>query len=293
MSQIAQILKNKSLINSTTFFKIYARLSDNERTVKAGRYQIEPDMTPAGILNFLAHPTNGEISFTIPEGFTIYEIEEKLNKEGLITAGAFIEAAKNPTDAQLTAYPFLTKGASLEGFLFPDTYLVFAQGFTPNELIEKMLSNFEKRVHEGGVLHISAVKSDTIDQIIMASILEKEVRSQEDLALVSGLLWNRIGKEWPLQVDASILYEREISANSADVSRELSLSDLKKNSPYNTYTKLGFPPTPICNPGLATIKAAANPIESEFWFYLTDAKGKAHFARTNAEHEKNKDLFLR
>lgn len=291
MNKIAQILKDKSLINSTTFFKIHARLSDNERTVKAGRYQIEPDVTPAGILEFLAHPTNGEISVTIPEGYTIFEIDEKLTKQGLISEGAFIEAAKNPTDEIRTFYKFLPKEASLEGYLFPDTYLVFAQGFTPNELIEKMLNNFKKRIIDSGI--IDEKDTELSNTIIMASILEKEIRLPEDMPIAAGLLLKRVAEGWPLQVDASILYERELKANSADVSRSLTRSDFTTNSPYNTYAHLGLTPGPIGNPGLDTIQAVANPQSTEFWFYITDAQGKAHFARTNAEHEKNKDLFLR
>lgn len=289
MSQIAQILKEKSLINSTTFFKIHARLSNSERTVKAGRYQIEPDMTPAGILEFLAHPTNGEISVTIPEGYTIFEIDEKLNKQGLITAGIFIEAAKKPSAEIRTQYTFLPKDATLEGYLFPDTYLVFAQGFTPNELIQKMLNNFKKRVIDSGVF----TTENLADSITMASILEKEIRNTEDMPIAAGLLLKRVKEGWPLQVDASILYQRELDENSADVSRALTRSDFATNSPYNTYAHLGLPPGPIGNPGINTIKAVAAPEESDFWFYITDAQGKAHFARTNTEHEKNKDFFLR
>lgn len=290
-TQIAQILKDKSLINSTTFFKIHARLSDSDRAVKSGRYSIEPNLTPAQVLQFLTAPTSGEISITIPEGYTIFEIDEKLTDNGLINEGDFIAVALTPSAELRTAYDFIPQDSSLEGFLFPDTYLVFAQGFTAQELVEKMLNNFKKRIIDS---EIFTQKNDhsLIEVVSMAAILEKEIRLKEDLPIASGLLWKRIQESWPLQVDASVLYERELAAKSATVSRKLSLGDLKKDSPYNTYTRLGLPPGPIGNPGLANIKAAINPETSEFWFYLTDSNGKAHFAKTNAEHEQNKVKWL-
>ncbi len=290
-TQIAQILKDKSLINSTTFFKIHARLTGADRTVKSGRYSIEPNLTPAQILTFLTAPTSGEISITIPEGYTLFEIDEKLADNGFINEGDFTSLALNPSAELRAAYDFIPKDASLEGFLFPDTYLVFAQGFTSQELIEKMLNNFKKRVIDSDIY--TAKGEHSLSEIVsMAAILEKEIRLQEDLPIASGLLWKRINEGWPLQVDASVLYERELKAKSAMVSRKLSLGDLKKDSPYNTYTRLGLPPGPIGNPGLANIKAAMNPEASEFWFYLTDANGKARFAKTNAEHEQNKVKYL-
>lgn len=298
LSTVSDILKEKSLINSTTFFKVHARLLNVDRTIKAGRYQIPPHQSPTQILTFLTQESNGEISITIPEGFTIYEIDEKLALDGFINPGTFIAGAQNPSEELKEKYPFIEKARSLEGFLFPDTYLVFAQGFMPDSLIEKMLDNFKKKVIDSNVFNGAkdyslTEKRSAYEILIMASLLEKEVRISEDFTIVSGLLWKRIAHEWPLQVDASVLYERELQAGSANVSRRLTRTDLQKDSPYNTYTQLGLPPGPIDNPGMRSIKAAANPQDSEYWFYITDPQGNAHYARTNEEHEKNKTLFLR
>lgn len=145
----------------------------------------------------------------------------------LLHPETFIAAATHPSEKILAANPYIPADVSLEGFLFPDTYLVFANGFTSEELIAKMVATFKKRATEAG---LNLDDKELYRKVIMASILEKEV-TNEDLSTVAGLLYKRIENGWPLQVDASILYEREMKAQSANVSRKLSRGGFQRKQP--------------------------------------------------------------
>lgn len=264
-------LKENGLIRNEMFFKYYADLTGLDTEVKAGRFRLDPPLTPARVLHLLTNPENEEIAITIPEGNTIFDIDEKLTEKGIIEDGAFIAWAKS-------------QPKPVEGYLFPDTYFIFSKNFDPADLGQKMLANFEMKVREG--LKEDFIKSSRSieDIIIMASILEKEVRTKEDYPIVSGILWKRLDNGWPLQTDATLLYGKKDRTITPEV--------LEEDSPYNTYTRKDLPETPIGNPGLMTIRATLNPIDSPYWFYLTDEDGKVIYAKTNEEHDANKRKFL-
>lgn len=206
-------------------------------------------------------PDKIEIAVTIPEGFGVREIDERLTDMGLITAGKFTTAA-----------------LQYEGFLFPDTYNVYNSNFKPEDLIKKMQDNFVKKITPEFLAEIKKQKRELKEIITMASILEKEVKTEADMPIVAGILWKRLNKNWPLQADATLIYGGS--------------KELKEDNPYNTYKYKGLPPTPIGNPGIATIRAAIFPQESKYWFYLTDREGQVHYAVSNEEQNKNRRKFL-
>lgn len=210
-----------------------------------------------------------EITVTIPEGLNARQIGDLLKKNGLFDGDKFVSAAEKE-----------------EGFLFPDTYR-FYKDAKPADVISKMEENFDKKITPEILAEISAQKKSLKDIIIMASILEEEVKSTEDRKIVAGILWKRIDRRMGLNVDAALTYVL------GKTSAELTAGDLKYDSPYNTYLYRGLPPTPISNPGLDTIKAATNPIASKYFYYLTDKEGAVHYAVTLEEHALNKFKYLR
>ena len=198
--------------------------------------------------------------------------ERFIDKDLLVKELCDLFSADNPN---FNKEKFLKLAEGKEGYLFPDTYF-FTNKETPEEIINKMQDNF--KVKAGDVQK---------DILIMASIIEKEARKPEDRKIISGILWKRIKEGMPLQVDAvfDYLLDKESS--------EITQADLKMDSPYNTYKHKGLPPTPICNPGLDAIEAAENPVDSKFWYYLSDKTGVTHFARTFEEHKQNKFRYLK
>jgi len=171
-----------------------------------------------------------------------------------------------------------------EGYLFPDTY-IFPAGATEEDVIKEMEENFAKRILPLQT-QIRDFKRPLKDVLIMASLVEGEVRTTETRRQVSGILWKRLQLGMPLQVDAVFPYI--IGKNTFEVTTD----DLKIDSPYNTYLYVGLPPGPINNPGLDAITAAITPTPSNFLYYLTDLAGQIHYAATHAEHLINRAKYL-
>jgi len=281
VSDIADELEEKSVINSSWAFNWYARIHDLDTNIISGRFLLNPSMTVPEILSKISTPSESEAILTIQEGLTIKDIDKKLLDMGLIKEGDFITAAKNFKDYD--SYKFLPKKtntdssltALLEGYIFPDTYFLEPVNFDPNDLIYKALNNFSKKTKDLKI---------TNDVIIMASIIEKEIRTENDRPIVAGVLWKRLNSSWKLDADATLLYTK------AD--NKITTADLNSDSPYNTRKFKGLPPTPICNPSIESIKASLNPIQSDYWFYLTAKDGTVIYAKTNEEHNTNKTKYL-
>jgi len=281
---IVSDLKEKGLVKNEALIKLYARTFGIDKKIKAGRFRLDSNLSPVATLNFLVDPEHGEISITIPEGSSIFDIDAKLTALSIIQKNDFINWAIN---ASTQDFPFIPNNGNVprtEGYLFPDTYFIFAKNFRPEDLGNAMLRNFDKKVVEGLTEDIKNSKRSLNEIIIMASILEREVQTEEDCAVVAGMLWKRLDNKWPLQVDATLLYGK------AD--RSILSGDLQRDGSHNTYTRQGLPATPIGNPGLKTIRAAIHPVDSPYWFYLNAKDGKTIYAKTNKEHAENKIKFL-
>ena len=238
--QIGFDLKQKALIRNSTLFKMYIQFSGLSSSIQAGDYRLSPSLNLFQIVDQLAKKPL-EIKVTIPEGFNREEIATKFAKS-LGQNQSFIDQ-------------FLVESEDYEGYLFPDTYLI-SNTATPEAVIAKMRMNFDLRVDS---------LNPTREQIILASIIEKETKSVEERPIVAGILNNRLKVGMPLQVDVAPI----------------------------TYKEKGLPDAPIANPGLVSIKAAVNPSETDFWYYLHDPSGKIHYARTLEEQNRNINEFLR
>ena len=226
---------------------------------------------------------NKERSITIIEGWTVSDIANYLDNQGVASSSDFLEAVK--LDNWKDKYDFLknAKGETVEGFLFPDTYRIFKDA-TVDSIIAKMLDNFDHKFTDS--MRGDAVSQNkSIFQIVtMASIIEKETKFSSDRSMVSGIFWKRIADGMGLQSDATVSYALGKASLSGD--------DLKTDSPYNTYLYRGLPLGPISNPGLSSIKAALDPTVNDYYYFVTDKSGKAYFAKTFEEHKKNIQKYL-
>lgn len=287
---VAQNLHEKKLISNSRYFYKYIKNADTAEKIVAGGFMLSPSMTIPEIAATIIDASKSQYVLTVPEGFSVKNIDARLTEMELVKSGEFISAVKNFKD--YAAYNFLNKNTlqkldlPLEGYLFPDTYFLSPDNFSSENLIKKMLDNFNKKLTPEMRSSI-AQKNKTIHQIIiMASILEKEGYTMQDFEMISGILWKRLAYNWLLDADATILY---ITGK-----KTISSADLKIDSPYNTRRRHGLPAGPISNPGLNAILASIKPKSSPYWYYLAEPKElKIIYAKTNEEQNLNIAKYLK
>ncbi len=258
--KIGQILYDNNLIRSPRVFQLYVRL--NNISLQAGDYSLTPAKLPE-IAQSLTKGKENEIRLTIPEGYRREQIAELLVQK-----------------LGLNAAEFLSATTELEGYLFPDTYS-FSEGSTVSDVVARLEQNFETKARD---LNLSR------EDVILASIVEREALTVAEKPVVAGILKNRLADGWALEVDATIQY---IMGKPGDWWPTPLLGDRARKSAYNTYLNRGLPPGPIGNPGLVSLKAVKNPEKTEYYFYLHDKTGAIHYATTNAEHEANIAKYIR
>jgi len=276
--QTAKELQRLGIIDSSIGYSYYIALFDGDANFpKPGVYRIPVHTSYRTIARMLKlGPPRDEVKITVPEGWTIDAINA-------ILAPYKAEIPKNIPDALRLDYSFLSalpKSASLEGYLFPETYFVYADQL-PQSLITKQLGEFATRAP--GIEAEATKQGRTLrDVVILASIIEKEVSKPEDRAIVASIFLNRLKDGMALQSDATVNY-----ITHAGRARP-TLDDLKADSPYNTYAYKGLPPGPISNPGDTALQAALHPAQTDFRYFLTDDAGKTYFGRTFEEHQQNR-----
>lgn len=293
LKQIADNLRTNNLISSSFYFRYLAwRRNLN---VRAGEYLISPAFSTREILKILSsgQALSGDKNITLIEGWDIKDMAEYLGKNRLAGANDFLKQAQAPLSAWKLSFvkpDFLAdapKSASLEGYLFPDTYRIAADA-SAERIINKMLGNFNKKLTPQMRSDILARKKTIYEIITMASILEKEVRTPSDMKIVSGIFWDRLDFGMPLQSDATLSYAL------GDKIGGHSIEQTKLDLPYNTYKYRGLPPGPISNPGLNAITAAIYPQKTDYVYFLSDPQtGKTIFSRSLNEHNANKNKYLR
>jgi len=290
VKQISRYLENDDLIRNSFYFELYVWKEGLTKKLQAGEYLFRPNMTIEEIVDALVQGkvVSNELQVTIPEGLTVREIELKLVEADLVKEGglAIFSAASEYRDI----YEFLkdlSEGVGLEGFLFPDTYNLY-KDTTPKEILEKMLDNFDQKLTAQMRLDIKNQNKSIYEVVIMASLLEKEVRTYEDRRIVAGIFWKRLKNNYPLESCATIAY-----VLGTDKWR-YSYEDTRIKSPYNTYINIGLPLGPICNPGLTSIKAAIYPEGSDYHYFLTRPDtGQTVFSKTLKEHNINKAKYFK
>lgn len=269
VSAVAQRLENQNVLPSAFLFRIISRAFFADGFV-AGAYTISLRDSLFSIAHNMANgiTKTKPLVLTIPEGATVEEIGKRVSMVlPLIKADIFVHDAEK-----------------YEGYLFPETYYV-TQQTTEAEVVEKMQTEFASRTKKYQET-AEQQKKKWSDVIILASIIEKEGKSETDRRMIATILERRLAIGMALQVDATFLYTHNKG------SAELTLDEMRDDSPYNTYTRPGLPVGPICNPGIESIDAVLNPTPNQYLYYLTGSDGKMHYAKTFAEHVENKKLYL-
>jgi len=290
VASISSRLKQENFIYSDLLFRFYLKMVNKAQDIKAGYYLLPARTSMKNIVQLI---TDNHISingnFLIKEGETLKEIENNLHQKGILDSSQ--KLADSKLNDFVFSYPVLFRGASLnnslEGYFFPDSYHL-PQGLKEKEIIDAFLNNFSQKLTQQELLNINN-SHNFYENIIIASLLEKEVLTEIDKRMVADILWRRIEAGMPLQVDATICYAQ----NQSFIDCQLTLEAFKIDSPYNTYLYKGLPPTPICNPGLESIKAALNPLPNQSWYYLSDRKtGKTIYSQTFEGHKAAKAKYL-
>jgi len=292
VAQVGALLEEKGLIRSLSAFKLYMKLSGAEAGVQAGTFIFRPNMNVEEIVNVLRSGKSEEVSLTIPEGWTVADIDALLASKGLAESGAVLDCLQHCDFSSFDFLPSASKilaprGGRLEGYLFPETYFVNEAEFVPKFFLERLLGTFRARVVQEHKDEIAASGHSLSEIITMASLVEAETRTDAERPIVAGILWKRLAQGMPLGVDATVRYILE------KPTEPITQSDLETKSPYNTRKVKGLPPGPIESPGLSSILAALKPQDSPYWYYLHDGKGVIHYAVTNEEHNENRRKYLR
>lgn len=264
--EISRNLKIQGLIRDQIVFFLYARFNGIDKKIQAGDFRINPSMKATEIAENLTHGTL-DIWVTIPEGKRAEEIADLLKEK----MPQFEESWR----AQLREN---------EGYLFPDTYLL-PRGADADLVISILKNTFEQRYNTLDTSKSTLTKNQIV---IVASLIEREAKRDEDRKLVASVILNRLSIGMKLDLDASIQYALGYQEDEKRWwKKSLTFEDLKLNSPYNTYRVNGLPPTPISNPGLASLEAVVNPATTDYLFYISDSKGINRYAKDLEGHNAN------
>lgn len=284
---IARHLETEGMIEHRVFFLYYFWKEKLRGKVIAGEYIIAPHMTVPEIARMMTEGLvhDASVRLTFPEGWTSVKMAERLAINGF-SKDEFLSLVQNPPRALTDQFAFTqhwSADRSLEGYLFPDTYQ-FRRDASAEDIVATFLANFEKKVFEEIADDVRKQNMSLHDVVTLASIVEGEVRTEEDRKIVSGVFQNRLESGQALQSDATIKYILGTSKI------QHSVEETRVTSPYNTYVHAGLPPGPIGNPGLVSIEAALFPTDTDYVYFLSNPEtGETFYARTFEEHKKNKD----
>ncbi len=279
--QVAQLLEEKGLIRSKEVFSLLAWYRKEAALIKAGEYKLSPSMPPQKILEILVSGQVVQHLITIPEGYNMFQIADLLQRAKLAQKKEFLSVC---TDKTFLSKLGINWEESAEGYLFPDSYFL-PKSVSARDIAKNFISRFwdiwkgnglDKRANELGL---------TIHQVVtLASIVELEAAVQEEKPIIASVFWNRLKRGMPLQADPTVKYgimiERKIKK------KRLSWKDLRKATPYNTYTQYGLPKGPICNPGLISLKAVLYPQKTDYLYFVSKGNRTHYFSKTLKEHNR-------
>lgn len=289
---IAKDLEEQGIITSVFFFKVYTKLSDS--ILQAGTFELTQGMNLRSVVRELGYAKAEEVEVTIPEGYTLAQIGDVIVEAMPEIETADWESVVSGQDLRLLAGIEILNGISsdqgLEGYLFPDTYR-FRADANAATVAETMVLTLMRRLAQNDI----TIPRNLIfeggltfhEMITLASIVEREVRSPEDMKLVAGIFYTRMKIGMALQADSTVNYVTGKSDTA------ISLEDSRVDSLYNTYRNLGLPPGPISNPGMNAILAVLHPTDSDYLYFLTTDEGEVIYAKTFNEHVTNKYQYLK
>lgn len=275
---MAQQLQKAGIIRSQ--YALEAMKLVHGGALKAGEYRFDHPVTLIEIYKRLRKGDVYTRTLVIKEGFNIFDIAQAVEAAGLGSHTDFLAAEKANT-ALIAKWS--ANATSLEGYLFPDTYR-FSRHASSTNILATMVKRFDQQIGRlGGV-----DRTDISRLVTMASLVEREVHIDSERPIVAGVFENRLAANMPLQTDPAVVYASQLRGTWTGAIHQ---SELHADSPYNTYLHPGLPPGPICNPGLAALKAALHPAQTDFLYFVADANGATKFSRTIQEHNQNVSAY--
>ncbi len=273
-------LHRLGLVGSPLCFRVMARITALDHRVKAGEYRLSASMSPEAILEKLA---SGEValhSLVIPEGYTMQQIAEAIDRSGISDGRAFLAAATDPA----VCTRFQVPARTLEGYLFPDTYW-FPKNTPAMTIVQTMVQRFRARMTPAMLEQAARLGMSLHEIVTLASMIEKETGVDTERSLVSSVFHNRLKRGMRLESDPTAVY------GITDPSKGITREHLQTNTPYNTYRISGLPQGPIANPGLAALMASLYPAQTDYLYFVARDEKTHRFSRTWAEHEKAVEAY--
>lgn len=275
-NQIVEIKKGQSIskslkelpVSEEFLFKLYLKFKNQGKNIKAGYYELKGEYSIITLVELLESGKEKLYRFTIPEGYSLEQIADKLAAEGKISKEKFYEELNNVKD-----FPYPVPNGNFEGYFYPETYN-FSEYFKEREIIKTILGEFLKKFPPEKYPD----KEEFYKKLIMASIIEKEAVKSDEKPVIASAFYNRMRKGMTLSSDATVNYVFGYAK------RRIYYKDLAVESPYNTYKYKGLPPAPIANPDIKSVEAAYNPADTDYLFFVAKGDGYHYFSRTYAEH---------
>ncbi len=275
---ISRILASQGVVRSRWVFEGLSR-ERSRRTLEAGEYFFDRPVTSLQVFDALA---NGRVlvrELVVPEGYSMFDVADLVEREGFTTRDDFLAAARDPA----FVHDLAPQAPSSEGFLFPATY-EFPRHPSGHDIVDAMVKHFRQEWSTLAAEQPNASGLPLEQVVTMASLVERETPKPEERPLVAGVFANRLRRGLPLQCDPTVVYSLELAGT---YSGTLSAQDLPVDSPYNTYRHTGLPPGPIANPGEASLRAALAPATTDYLYFVADTEGGHFFSTTLAEHNRN------
>ncbi|HVB33166.1 MAG TPA: endolytic transglycosylase MltG [Patescibacteria group bacterium] len=276
--EIGKQFEQAGVVRSAMAFELWSRLHPREK-LEAGEYRFDQAMTPPQVFEMVAQGRVWTVTLTVPEGWTMFDIADAVERDGLANRTAFLRAARDTSLIHNLAPDVPT----LEGFLFPATYQ-FPHRTTAQAVAREMVARFRQawaNLTRNGALPPSL----TPEQVVtLASLVEEETPNPAEKPIIAGVFMNRLRLGYPLECDPSVVYALKLAGRYQG---QLHAPEMGFHSPYNTYLHYGLPPGPIGNPGMASLKAALEPAHTGYLYFVADGRGGHAFSRTLAEHRRN------
>jgi UPF0755 protein len=286
---ISQRLQDAGLIRNADSFRVLLRIQGVDKQLEAGTYRLRRNMTVGEIIAALQHGRPPSITVTIPEGRRVEEIATLLEAEGLVDSREFLRLVQAGEGFDFSLLRDRPDGASLEGYLFPDTYQI-PTSWSATQVVELLVGTLDQRFTPEMRQQAAERKLTLHEVITLASIVEREAAVASERPVIASVFLNRLAEGMKLDADPTVQYALGYDDKQRTWWRTLLLDDLQYSSPYNTYANAGLPPGPICNPGLDSIQAVLQPADTQYLYFVANSvagDGSHVFARTFEEHQRN------
>lgn len=284
-ASIGEMLYEKGLVRGPDVVTIYARLNNVDQKLKPGRYILNRGQSVPEIVGVLVAGSQDRIKITVPEGYSLSQLEDMLARKGLVDRERFRVLISEKDRHKNQFIKNIPPGEGLEGYLFPDTYHI-GGGTTDEEIVGMMLDRFEAEIKSLDYERKALEKNLTLHEAVtVASMIEGEAAVNEERQVIAGVIYNRLRMGMPLQIDATVKYAL------GGQPQKIYYKDLEVDSPYNTYRVSGLPPGPINSPGRASLLAALSPAKTGYLYYVAKPDGTHAFSSTLEEHNINRRKY--